>query len=92
MVFACQGIMTKLASEKRKKGRPLVSPRRLGKLCVSGKDIVHNSHGELFLMKQNLRFGLVLGWPAQRKISTILQKYCSTFEGGVFILSWAKQN
>ena len=39
------------------------------------KVIVYKSNGELFLLKQNLRFGLVLGWLAVLKISAILLKY-----------------
>ena len=35
-------------------------------------------------MKQNLRFGLVLGWLAVLKISGIMKKYAS-FEGNFFM-------
>ena len=46
---------------------------------------------ELLLQKQNLRFGLVLGWPAVLEISAIWLKY-PTFGGVTLVLtfSWTK--
>ena len=67
--------------------KPIHALETLELLWPGTKVIIYKSRGEPFFIKQNLTFGLVLGWLAVLKISVIKLKY-ATFEN---IFLWANE-